>query len=94
MNHWNELVKVIDDKSVSSDIRSHATMLLNQLNTASGSRVKPEIESFLAKHGRIKHNPWRPSRDIFSIKYSPNPLIRPNLMIWYRNHPKFTKLSN
>jgi hypothetical protein len=48
MNHWNELIVVINSKSKYSKAqRDHATILLKQLNTASSSRVKPEIELFL-----------------------------------------------
>lgn len=46
---WNRLV-YFRDNCTDKALVAHANMLLRQLNTASGARVKPEAESFLAEH--------------------------------------------
>lgn len=46
---WNRLVR-FRDNCADKKLKAHADMLLGQLNTASGARVKPEAESFLAEH--------------------------------------------
>lgn len=46
---WNRLVR-FRDNCTHNDLKAHADMLLDQLNTASGARVKPEAENFLAEY--------------------------------------------
>lgn len=47
-SHWNTLINVRANfvGGNSEQIKSHAQMLLSQLNTASGDRVKNEIDIF------------------------------------------------
>ena len=55
---WNELVRVIKYDKVSQEDKDHASLLLNQLNTAGGSYfMRKEITNFLEdmyeKYGTI-----------------------------------------
>lgn len=55
---WNELVKIIQYPNIDAEDKKMASMLLNQLNTASGAYfMRKEIENFVdnmvSKHSDI-----------------------------------------
>ena len=47
IDHWNVLYQIINDSATRYPDKLKAEMLLKQLNTASGTRVKAEIETFI-----------------------------------------------
>ncbi len=73
MNHWNELFAISNnDKAKVTKYTTHndrpytwaamATMLLGQFNTASGIRIKPEIERFVTEYKDAQKN-----KSLFSV---------------------------
>jgi hypothetical protein len=55
MDHWNELIKVMRDESLSQDIRDYAKILLAQYNTASGIRMEADIERFILTNDKTSY---------------------------------------
>jgi hypothetical protein len=47
---WNPMVKLMNEHP-DADVRAKAKMLLGHYNTASGKRMKRELEMMLQEHG-------------------------------------------
>lgn len=47
---WNPMIKLINEHP-DEDVRKKAKLLLAQYNTASGSRIKDELEFMLQQYG-------------------------------------------